>query len=134
MQALHWHGYGPWTGQPLQREDEKHRRSAGPQADNAALPPMQLGEYLTRRRATSADRTWTNVDEALDWLAKRAAEHPPYGSYVSAEDSRGRDREQLHGGSDVYRQYYTGTSSMTAFAVVCCPHAHLLVPCPLPPS
>lgn len=140
---------------------------------------MQLGHYLLR--PSTAERTWTDVDTALDWLAKMHAEHPPAaaptapaapepklliaegdtpdqqaaqrrihdvtlraaarlaeigptGSYVDPADTRDAERAQLLGGSDVYRQYYTGGAGMAAYGVICCPHAHLPTACPFRPS
>ncbi len=133
-QQLHWHGYGPYRGRILTRDDEPKRRTNRAAAANDEIPPMQLGHYLTSRRATAAERTWTDVNQALDWLAQVAADNPPAGSYALITDNRPGKRAQLLGGSDIYHQYYTGTSSMAAYAIICCPHAHLTVTCPLPPA
>ncbi len=138
----HWHGYGPWTGPAAELRQEGARRPG--QAANSQetlafvaskLPPMQTGHYLMRPRQASADRTWTDVEQALDWLAKTVADHPPHGDYVPADTAREHDRAQLLGGADVYRQYYTGNAAVAAFGIIACPHAHLAgIRCPLPPS
>lgn len=137
---MHWHGYGPWTGPAAELRGEASRRPGGKPTDmetatfvRGQVPPMQTGHYLLR--PSTPDRTWTDPDQALEWLAKTAANHPPYGSYVPIEDALVHDRNQLLGGADVYRQYYTGTATVAAFGLIRCPHAHLAgIRCPRPPS
>jgi hypothetical protein len=144
----HWHGYGPWTGTSEQLRGEASRRPGRDPADAATqafiaatIPPMQLGHYLLRRRDTTAARTWTSVDDAMDWLGKTYAAHPPLTladgaqAYVDLEARRRYTRDGLHHGVDAFWLYYTAGFGVVAYAVICCPHKHLTtIPCPLPPA
>ena len=107
----------------------------------STLPPLQLGHYLLRRRDTTAARTWTNVDDAMDWLGTTHAAHPPLtlsnGSqaYPALQARRRHTRDGLHHGVDAFWLYYTTKFGVVACAVICCPHRHMTTsPCPLPPS
>ncbi|MDG4799895.1 hypothetical protein [Micromonospora sp. WMMD980] len=44
--------------------------------DKTTVPAMETGHYLLRRSQTSRERTWTRVEDALDWLSAMSDRHP----------------------------------------------------------
>ncbi|GLY08195.1 hypothetical protein [Actinoplanes sp. NBRC 101535] len=143
---LHWHGYGPWTGSADTLRAQEHQRRPGPALtpmDPAtgtflgnSLPPMQTGHWLLRRTQTTADQTWTDVDDVLAWLTKQYAAHPPtpLDSYLDLDARLDHSRAGLLGGADAWWHYYTG-GGIAVYSAICCPHRHLTqIPCPLKPS
>ncbi|MFI5934119.1 hypothetical protein [Actinoplanes sp. NPDC051494] len=156
MALGHWHGY-LWTGPGKDLKDESLRRPSAPGTPatqeflRSSLPPMRLGHYLLRRSAASADLTWTDVDEAIDWMAATYKSHPPMegdvgfpavngappplAGDVGLDARRATSRDGLINGVDAYWQYYTNPNGgIVAYAAICCPHTHLPdIPCPLPP-
>ncbi|MFI7608740.1 hypothetical protein ACIBTV_26830 [Micromonospora sp. NPDC049366] len=146
--ALHWHGYGPWTG-PHQTfgRDHDHERRPGPTPADAqtsafitgSTPPLENGHYLLRRGQTKPELTWTDVQGALDWLAGTYDRQPPDErlSYVDLAARLAHTRAGLEGGADAVWHYTqsVGANRVAVFAVICCPHRHhARTPCPLPPN
>ncbi|MBA0053024.1 hypothetical protein E0L36_19740 [Streptomyces sp. AJS327] len=145
----HWHGYGPWTG-TRHEYGKEHLRRPGPAPDDEqtrtflaqTLPPVQTGHALLKRNQTTADRTWTVVCDAVDWLKKTCAVNPPYeraGSpsrtHVMVEEKAHYAEDALSRGVDVVWAYYIKSQNFVAYSVVCCPnHFHPGITCPLPPS
>lgn len=149
--TLHWHGYGPWTGsgQELRDGEGKGLRNPGRDPGDPAtptflastMPPMQLGHYLLRKTATSRPRTWTDIDQAMQWMADLYDKHPPVYLPDEGYSDCGLEARLLHSrtglihGSDAYWSYYLRNFNKVAYGVICCPHSHLRdIPCPLPPS
>jgi len=146
----HWHGYGPWVGERRELGKESHRRPGASPDDEqtqafltSTLPPMMTGWALLRRRQTVADRTWTAVSDAVDWLTKTYADRPPSFApsslYPTPEEqlqSKVRDAEEhLPLGTDTVWAYYATNGAYVSYEVICCPsHFHPDIPCPLPPS
>src|SRR5687767_344675 len=127
MTLGHWHGY-LWTGSSKDLKEESARRPGAPGTSEiqeflrSSQPPMRLGHYLLRRNAVSADLTWTDVDEAIDWMAATYKRHPPMdgdvgfpagqatpllASDVGLDARRATSRDGLINGVDAYWQYYT---------------------------
>ena len=143
----HWHGYGPWTGShTLTERSNDHLRRPGPEPNDPAtaaflqntIPPLENGHYLLRRAQTARDRTWTDVNDAMNWLCETYQRHPPDPEvqYGDPEQRLFTTREGLVGGSDAIWHYTTSYSGdrIVVFAVICCPHRHKInMPCPLPP-
>lgn len=147
--ALHWHGYGPWTGsgQELRQAEGSLQRNPGSKPEDmhtflsSTMPPMQVGHFLLRTRATARERTWTDVDAALAWLAEHYRKYPPVHlpgegyTDVGLDARMAHSRDGLAHGADAYWEYYIAGFSKVAYGVICCPHAHKTeIPCPLPPS
>jgi hypothetical protein len=146
----HWHGYGPWIGDRKEYDQEQLRRPGfSPDDDQtriflaSTIPPLMTGHALLRRQQTARDRTWTTVQEALDWLTQIYADRPPpftpSGLYATPEEQRQskiRDAEaHLPRGTDTIWTYYTRNGSFISYEVICCPsRIHPDIPCPLPPS
>lgn len=137
---LHWHGY-EWTGAASELKEGDHRRPVDdpmrmPAFMSSTVPPIQTGHWLMRRKAAAASRTWVTPDDAIAWLLERYECNPPSRelSYVSQEDRVLHTRDGLINGVDAWWHYYTGGMGVAVFAAICCPHTHLQLPCPLPPS
>ncbi|WP_327031882.1 hypothetical protein [Micromonospora ureilytica] len=144
----HWHAYDPWTGphQFFGREHDPERRPGPSSGDvataafiRASSPPLENGHYLLRRDQTARERTWTDVQDALNWLTDRYAQHPPDPtlSYVDQAARVEHSRAGLEGGSDAIWHYTASLSAnrVVVLAVICCPHRHhTRTPCPLPPN
>ena len=144
----HWHGYGPWIGSRSEYNQE-HLRRPGLSPDDeqtrmfiaATIPPLMTGHALLRRNQTARERTWTAVQEAVDWLTKTYADRPPYEgadgqrAYAPLEVKIGDAEEHLPRGKDTSWTYYTRNGAFMSYEVICCPnHFHPDIPCPLPPS
>jgi hypothetical protein len=143
----HWHGYA-WIGSGRDHAEESLRRpgvalnESHTQAFVASkLPPLMTGHWLMKRNQTSADRTWTDVTDAVVWLTAQYDTNPPFKgedglrAYDSRENWVAGAYDRLPGGSDIHWCYWTQGGSKTSFAVVCCRnHFHPDIPCPLPPS
>lgn len=139
----HWHGYGPWTGPREALADESLRRP-GPDLSRADKqtaefirgdrPPMQTGHALLRKPA--AGRTWTVLDDALDWLRKTYVAHPPGdGQAVDLAGRLAYARQFLAGGSDDVLAYYTAGMSFVHYEIICCQNRfHPSIACPAPPA
>ncbi|MFF1702473.1 hypothetical protein [Streptomyces sp. NPDC058252] len=163
----HWHGYGPWTGSPAAYHQEGNRRPAHPNGppvpmspedkvahrvleryrEGAAvfsgsdLPPLMTGHWLQKSGQASADRTWTNVIDAVEWLKKCYTDNPPFErtdglhAYVGVDVKVAYAYDVLPGGVDVTWVHYTPAKNLFSLSVVCCPNRfHPRLACPLPPS
>ncbi|SIM53209.1 hypothetical protein SAMN04489832_0448 [Micromonospora cremea] len=98
------------------------------------MTPVQLGHSLLKLTKVSADRTWTDIDDALSWLAKTWIDNPPGGDVLPLEKTIEYKREALLLGSDVCTGYYTPGFSYVDFTIICCPNRFFPnIPCPLPP-
>lgn len=137
----HWHGYEPWTG-TREEYGREQLRCPGRNPDDqqtrdflsGTMPPVQTGYALLRVRRTSADRTWTTVGDAVDWLRQTYAERPPSGDYLPLEEMIRHDEELLPLGKDVVWAYYSRGGYFVSYSVICCPSIfHPDIPCPLPP-
>jgi hypothetical protein len=102
----HLHGFGPWVGPPERYHQEGDRRPPYPDPPapgsphekryreaeaefyTSGLPPMMSGHWLMKRGQASAERTWTDPLEAVEWLTKQYQENPPH------QDTRGTDLHQ----------------------------------------
>lgn len=143
----HWHGYGPWVGSRNTYGHEGLRRPGALPDDEqtrvflaSTMPPMQTGHWLMRRSQTTADRSWTDAADAVDWLTKTYGADQPFErengeqSYVHLDVKVAQAEDDLPRGNDVVWVHYARSSSLVSFAVVCCPHRfHPRIPCPLPP-
>ncbi|WP_329385785.1 hypothetical protein [Streptomyces sp. NBC_01716] len=143
----HWHGYGPWTGSRNAYGQEGLRRPGTHPNDeqtraflSSTMPPMQTGHWLTRRTQTSADRAWTDLPDALDWLKTAYGANLPFEredgkrAYLDLPTKVGYAEDSLRRGSDAVWVHYTKSSNLVSFSVVCCPQRFLPeIPCPLPP-
>ncbi|MCX3058567.1 hypothetical protein [Streptomyces beihaiensis] len=163
----HWHGYGPWVGDPktyaqegsrrpphpngppsvTDPEDKKQQqvldryREAAAEFQTGNVPPTMTGYWLTKKSQTSADRTWADVDIALEWLTKKYEENPPFEradglqAYSSLDTKLEYASDVLPFGVDVSWVYYTPAKNLMSFSVVCCLNRfHPEIPCPLPPA
>lgn len=147
----HWHGYGPWSGSADALRDESLRRPGQDPNDAqtraflaSEMPPVQLGHYRLRRSQTSQDRTWTDVDHAVDWLEAIFRKNPARVGGDDTLEGYGHtltqkldwSREALSLGDTAYWHYYLPSFSVVAFAVLSCPphYFHREIPCPLPPA
>ncbi|MET8147603.1 hypothetical protein ACIBSW_06720 [Actinoplanes sp. NPDC049668] len=151
----HWHGY-IWTGPGKDLRNEFLRRPGAlgtpdrQEFMRSALPPLHLGHYLLRRTATTQDRTWTDPDEAIGWMASTYLQHPPLtgdggfpavagwvpvASDVGVEARRKTSRDALINGVDASWGYWTSTGgAFVSYSAICCPNTHFPeIPCPLPP-
>ncbi|MEU5554084.1 hypothetical protein ABZ738_30355 [Micromonospora sp. NPDC047793] len=128
--------------------DRKHDHERSPGRDlssaqavafvQATIPSIETGHYLLRRSQTARERTWSDVDGALGWLAETYAKHPPDRtlSYLPQEARLHHTRTGLMAGSDAVWHYTTsvGADRVIVYVVICCPHRHhTRTPCPLPP-
>ncbi|MDT0341582.1 hypothetical protein [Streptomyces litchfieldiae] len=144
----HWHGYGPWIGTRDSYGAENLRRPGTSPNDeqtrvflSQTLPPMQLGHWLMRRDQTAADRTWTEVTGAVNWLRESYDANPPMErddgrqAYVDLDTKTRYAADSLPRGVDVSWVHYMRSQNLVSFSVVCCPHRfHPRTPCPLPPG
>lgn len=142
MDAMrHWHGY-EWAGSPTELREDNRRRPSKipaelPEFMSSAVPPIQTGHWLLRRRDAAASRTWTDVDDVVTWLTARYERNPPSAqlSYISLDERTATTRDGLLHGVDAWWEYYTGGMGVFVAAAICCPHAHLrALLCPMPPS
>ncbi|MGW2550078.1 hypothetical protein [Streptomyces sp. NPDC001635] len=156
--AGHWHGFGPWIGAPAQYAQEGSRRPAhpvrpGPDAAFAhrykeagdeftasGLPPLMTGHWLAKSGQAAAARTWTDVEQALEWLTQQYTVHPPFErtdggqAYISLDGKVAYAGDVLPRGVDVSWVHYTQSRSLFSASVVCCPNLHHLdLDCPLLP-
>jgi hypothetical protein len=143
----HWHGFG-WIGSGEEYKKEHLRRpgkDAGDPATGAflasSLPAMMTGQNLLRRRLVAADRTWADVQAAVDWLKARYAESPPFErsdgrqAYVDLDAKIVYALDVLPRGVDVTWVHWTQAKSVFSHSVICCPSLHHPeIPCPLPPA
>jgi hypothetical protein len=137
----HWHGFGPWVGPRSDFAKEGLRRPGRDptDADTQAflantMTPVATGLSLMRRDQAAAERTWTDVEDALAWLRLTWSANPPGTIGLTLSEYIEYDRGYLSSGSDCCMGYYTSGYSFVSFSVVCCPnHFHPAIPCPLPP-
>ena len=144
----HWHGYGPWTG-TRDEYGKEHLRRPGTSPDDEqtrafiaeTLPPVMTGHALLRRHQTASDRTWTTVQDAVDWLTRIYADRPPYErsdglrAYVPLEAMVRGAEGHLPLGKDTVWAYYGRNGAFVSYSVICCPSFfHPDIPCPLPPG
>ncbi|MDX3383603.1 hypothetical protein PV682_19350 [Streptomyces niveiscabiei] len=162
----HFHGYGPWVGTPENYHREGNRRPphptppAPPAPDDKTaertlaryrevsaefpasnLPPMMSGHWLLKRNQTSADRTWTDPEAALEWMTKHYLDNLPLEPddgkqmYVGLDVKREYAADVLPVGVDVSWVHYNRSGNIVSINVVCCPNRHHPdLRCPLPPS
>ncbi|GAA3750484.1 hypothetical protein [Micromonospora maritima] len=137
--VMHWHGFGPWQGghEVFEMKNDALRRPRE-DWDTTTVPPLETGNYLLRRSQASRERTWTRVEDALDWLAGLHDQHPhdPTLNYPDKATRLKHTRDGLLGGADALWHYTTSISAnrVVVYAVICCPHRHhTRTPCPLPP-
>ncbi|MFD3910908.1 hypothetical protein [Streptomyces sp. NPDC058603] len=142
----HWHGYGPWTGSRDTYGQEGLRRPGAHPNDEqtraflaSTMPPMQTGHWLMRRSQTSADRAWTDLADAVNWLKRTYGANLPVEredskqAYIDLDTKADYAEGALSRGSDAVWVHYTKSSNLVSFSVVCCPHRFLpRIPCPLP--
>lgn len=143
----HWHGFGPWVGSGAEYGREGQRRP-GPTPNDlvtktfleSKVPPIMTGHWLLRRTQASQERTWTVAEDAVAWLEKQYADHPPMirsdgkQSYTTVEVKVGYAQEALPRGIDLTWAYWT-THSLVSFSVVGCRNIHHpKIACPFPPS
>ena len=163
--AGHWHGFGPWAGTCAQYHEEGNRRPPHPDPPHPAvdqdiqdrygaassafyhskLPPNMTGHWLVKKGAAgaTADRTWADFHDAVQWLKQRYTDSPPYEradglqAYIPLDDRMAGAYDALPRGVDVTWCYYTqssGGQSLMSMSVVCCPNRfHPDIACPLPP-
>lgn len=161
----HWHGYGPWIGSPDLYHQEGNRRPPHPDPPPPAsdgdkqavrllqryregaaefygsgLPPIMTGHWLIKRGQTAANRTWTDVTDAVEWLKQQYTDNPPFErtdglqAYISLDDRIAYAYDLLPRGVDTTWCHYTQSKSLLSMSVVCCPNLfHPDVACPLPP-
>lgn len=142
----HWHGYG-WVGGAESYFKESTRRpgTAGDLHTQefiaSRVPPMMTGHWLMRRAQTTAEHTWTDVAQAIDWLWRRYDQTPPLArtdggtAYVDVDARIDYAFDALPRGVDVTWGYWTGRSMLASHSVVACVNRfHPQIPCPLEPS
>ncbi|MEU8570465.1 hypothetical protein AB0C51_19315 [Streptomyces pathocidini] len=102
---------------------------------------MMTGHWLLRRSQTAADRTWTDVGDAMTWLKTTYESNPPFKrddgkqAYAALDTKIVYAMDVLPRGVDVTWAHYTESSSLTSFTVVCCPNQfHPEIACPMPPN
>ncbi|MEU0739132.1 hypothetical protein [Streptomyces sp. NPDC006134] len=154
----HWHGFGPWIGDPKAYAAEGNRRPAHPvlpvapdivdryhkaaqEFSTGTLPPLMTGHWLLKKAQVTRALTWTDVGKAVVWLEQQYLETPPFErtdgqqAYVGLDVTLAYARDALPRGVDVSCVYYTPSRSLFAAQIVCCPSLHHPdLPCPLPPS
>ncbi|WP_406168847.1 hypothetical protein [Streptomyces sp. NBC_00996] len=156
--AGHWHGFGPWLGSPDRYAREGNRRPphlVRPAADadhatryqeaagefaTSSLPPLMTGHWMAKKGQAAADRTWTDVTDAVEWLKRHYTDQPPFErsdglqAYVGLDGKLGYAFDVLPRGVDVSWVHYTQSRSLLSMSVVCCPNLfHPDLPCPLLP-
>jgi hypothetical protein len=158
--AGHWHGFGPWIGDPKTYAEEGNRRPVHPQPPgpganfdtsryhqagsefaNGSLPPLMTGHWLMKHGQAVRSRTWTDVTDAVDWLTRQYTASPPFErtdglhAYVGLDVKIAYALDVLPRGVDVSWVHYTQSRSLFSASVVCCPNLfHPTIPCPLQPS
>lgn len=163
--AGHWHGYGPWIGSPAVYHQEGNRRpphpdppppavdgdkqavrllqryrEAGAEFYSSGLPPIMTGHWLVKRGQTAAERTWTDVTDAVGWLKQHYTDNPPFErpdglqAYLPLDALIAYTYDALPRGVDSTWSHYTQGKSLLSMSVVCCPNLFLPdVDCPLSP-
>lgn len=143
----HWHGY-VWTGATLDFYEEKYKRPSRHNPSHtqdflvSSLPPNMTGHRLWKRKQAAAERTWTTVEDVLEWAEKQCLATPKAARSIF-EPERWETwvayacRTLLGGGDVVWsRDFNSQASSRFHLSVVCCPNRFQPddVPCPFPPS
>ncbi|WP_280890306.1 hypothetical protein [Streptomyces sp. LBL] len=115
-------------------------REAASEFQNGTLPPLMTGHWLMKRSHAAAERTWTDVHDAVVWLNKNYSENSPFEredgeqAYCGVDVKTAYAREVLPLGVDVSWVYYTQSQNLLSMQVVWCPsHFHPDLACPLPP-
>ncbi|MEU6219311.1 hypothetical protein ABZ845_17610 [Streptomyces sp. NPDC047022] len=154
----HWHGFGPWIGAPERYAKEGSRRPPhevrpAQEADHGAryqeaagefatssLPPLMTGHWLAKQGQASAERTWADAAEAVDWLKRQYIDAPPFErtdglrAYVGLDVKLAYASDVLPRGVDVTWVHHTQSRSLFSASVVCCPNLfHPGVKCPASP-
>ncbi|MEU6085601.1 hypothetical protein ABZ865_02140 [Streptomyces sp. NPDC047085] len=152
----HWHGFGPWIGAPVDYAKEGNRRPPhpvrpAPEAGHAdryqqaagefatsSLPPLMSGHWLVKQGQVAADRTWTDVSDAIEWLTRHYTDNPPFErtdggqAYERLDAKIAYTSDVLPRGVDIAWVHYTQARSLLSLSVVCCPNLfHPGTPCPL---
>lgn len=155
----HWHGFGPWVGAPDRYAKEGGRRPPHPivaaavsnsttryreaaaEFATGSVPPLMSGHWLMKQGQVAADRTWTDVTDAVEWLKAQYTDSPPFErsdglrAYVSLDVQVAGAYDALPRGVDVSWIHYTQSQSLFSASVVCCPNLfHSDLACPFPPS
>ncbi|MGW3910546.1 hypothetical protein ACWEBX_03325 [Streptomyces sp. NPDC005070] len=138
---MHWHGFGPWIGTGKEYGKEALRRPGrGPGDGQTAaflasrVPSMQTGHALMRTGLVAG--TWTDVRDAVDWLAGLYGTAQPIErtdggiAYLDADTKASYALDALPRGLDVVWAYWTQSRLLASYSVVCCPHRDIDVPCP----
>ncbi|MFJ5777734.1 hypothetical protein [Streptomyces sp. NPDC093094] len=154
---MHQHGY-QWTGPKERFDQEALRRPPHPEPPppggkpeliqryqevaaefpTSDLPPLETAHWLIKPRSLVRG-TWSEAQEAAEWLGKRWAEHTD--RFASAHDrdmtrlSRlvGSAAVQLAAGVDVSYGFYLERPAFLHLAVVTCSPNRSMpdLPCPL---
>lgn len=134
----HWHGFEPWVGPRDEFKDHLRRPGKDPRDEQTvaflsnSMTPLMLGHSLLRKSQVARDRTWTDVEAALDWYRKTWLRHPAGGDMLPLDKTIEYGRGHLLRGSDVCAGYYTPGFSFVSFAIICCPNRFFPnIPCPL---
>jgi hypothetical protein len=98
------------------------------------------GHWLAKQGQAVAERTWTEVADAVEWLKKHYTDQPPFErtdglqSYVSLDGKLEYAYDVLPRGVDVTWVHYTQAKSLLSLSVACCPNLfHPDLKCPLLP-
>ncbi|WP_405643397.1 hypothetical protein [Streptomyces uncialis] len=141
---MHHHGY-TWIGEKTAFDNEALRRPPHPHppppplpADPAAqrlteryrevvtafttteLPPIQTAHWLLKP-STLVHGTWTQPEEAVEWLRQQLAE-PPHGLNTNTDPASWETAsvERLSWGGDISLGHYLGGTLFRSLAVVTC--------------
>ncbi|MEU0692155.1 hypothetical protein, partial [Streptomyces uncialis] len=155
--AMHHHGY-TWIGEKTAFDNEALRRPPHPHppppplpGDPAAqrlteryrevvtgfttteLPPIQTAHWLLKP-GTLVRGTWTQPEEAVEWLRLQLAE-PPHGliTYTDPAPWKTASLERLSWGGDLSLGHYLGGTLFRSVAIVTCSPNRSApeLPCPL---
>lgn len=107
----HWHAYA-WTG-GTKPEDRDARDVA------SATPPLLLLDWFRKPRVLLAG-TFTDAAEALGWLGRELAEHPPLPTALPAGAVLAYGRQRLGAFPyDLVTRYYTASGYVCRDLVWC---------------
>lgn len=135
--AGHWHGFGPWLGSPDRYAREGNRRPphlVRPAADadhatryqeaagefaTSSLPPLMTGHWMAKKGQAAADRTWTDVTDAVEWLKRHYTDQPPFERSDGLQAYVGLDGK-LGYAFDVLPRGWTSPGFTTPSRGACC--------------